>query len=213
MTPNEYPDDPQPWRVEQSDYIYRQRWLTVRKDAVRLPGGGYMPDYYLFEYMDWVNVVAVTTAGHLVLIRLYRHGIGQTLFELCAGAVDPPPPGVDPRSAAYLLATAQRELREETGFGGGTWQLFMTTSANTGTHTNLNYTFLATGVERVGAQDLEDTEEITVHLLSPAEAWEVVNAGQMKQAMCLAPLLNYLARLGGSTLSDSQQQQDSPGQG
>jgi 8-oxo-dGTP pyrophosphatase MutT (NUDIX family) len=195
MTPVAYPNDPQPWQIEQSEYVYQTRWLTVRKDAVRLATGGYMADYYLFEYMDWVNVVAVTTAGQLVLIRQYRHGIGQTLFELCAGAVDPPPPGTDPRSEAYLLATAQRELLEETGFGGGTWQSFMTNSPNTGTHTNLNYTFLATGVDRVQAQSLEDTEEITVHVLSPAEAWDVVNSGQMKQAMCLAPLLKYLASL------------------
>ncbi|MBO0936108.1 NUDIX hydrolase [Fibrella sp. HMF5335] len=207
MIPPSYPDDPLPWQTEGSDYVYRERWLTVRKDAVRLAKGGYMPDYYLFEYTDWINVVAVTTAGQLVLIRIYRHGVGQTLFELCAGAVDPPPPGVDPRSEAYLLATAQRELLEETGFGGGTWQLFMTASANTGTHTNLNYTFLAIDVDRVQAQDLEDTEEITVHLVSPAEAWEIINSGQMKQAICLAPLLKYLATMPRSALSGNSQQQ------
>ena len=197
MTSQTYPDDPQPWQIERSEYIYQQRWLTVRKEAVRLANGGYMPDYYLFDYTDWVNVVAVTSAGQLVLIRQYRHGIGQTLFELCAGAVDPPLAGTDPRAEDHLLATAQRELLEETGFGGGEWQPFMTLSANTGTHTNLNHAFLATGVDRLQVQALEATEEIAVHLVTPAQAWNIINGGQMKQAMCLAPLLKYLASLIG----------------
>lgn len=179
-------NDPQPWRVERSEYLIQRPWLTVRQDAVRLPNGGYMPDYYLFEYTDWVNVVAVTTDGRLVLIRQYRHGIGGTYYELCAGAVDP---------GEALLASARRELLEETGYGGGDWRLFMTLSANTGTHTNRNYTFLATGVTYQQPQMLEDTEEITVHVVSPDEALALIDNGQMMQAMCAAPLLRYLLAL------------------
>lgn len=181
------------WKVERSDYIVKTPWLTVRQDAVRLPDGGFMPDYYVFEYPNWVNMVAVTTDGQLILVRQYRHGIAGIHYELCAGTVDPD----DGLSEAGLLLAAQRELLEETGYGGGQWQLFMTLSANTGTHTNLNYTFLATGVVWQQPQQLDETEAITVHLVSPEQALAIVDSGQMVQAMCVAPLLRYLAGSAG----------------
>ena len=185
MTPD---NDPKPWQIEGSSYLIKSPWLTVRQDAVRLPNGGFMPDYYVFEYPNWVNVVAVTIDGQLILVRQYRHGSTEVGYELCAGTVDP----TDGTSESGLLLAAQRELLEETGYGGGHWQPFMTTSANTGTHTNLNYTFLATDVEWQQPQTLDNTEDITVHLASPEQALAIINSGQMVQAMCAAPLLKYL---------------------
>ena len=175
-------NDPRPWQVDTSEYIHRLPWFTVRKDAIRMESGGVIPDYFVFEYPNWVNVVAVTTDGQLVLIRQYRHGIAGVHYELCAGVVDP---GEDP------LVAAQRELLEETGFGGGHWQPLMTLSANPGTHANLTYAFLATGVDLKQAQHLEITEEITVHVVSPERALEIIDQGEMLQALHIAPLLRY----------------------
>ena len=175
--------DPRPWQVETSEYIHQLPWFTVRKEAIRMESGGTIPDYFVLEYPDWINVVAVTTDGHLVLIRQYRHGIAGVHYELCAGVVDP---GEDP------LAAAQRELLEETGFGGGHWQLLMTLSANPGTHSNLTYSYLATDVTLQQAQALELTEEITVHVVSRERAKEIINQGEMMQALHLAPLFKYL---------------------
>ncbi|MFD2570141.1 NUDIX hydrolase [Spirosoma soli] len=182
-------NDPRPWQVENAEYIFQVPWLNVRKDAVRMANGGYIPDYFILEYPDWINVVAVTTDGQLVLIRQYRHGIADVHYELCAGVVDA---GEEP------LAAAQRELLEETGFGGGHWEPLMTLSANPGTHTNVNHSFLATGVELKQAPALEATEEITVHLVSPKQAREIVENGGMIQALCAAPLLKYLWASTGS---------------
>ncbi|UHG92133.1 NUDIX hydrolase [Spirosoma oryzicola] len=181
MTPD---NDPRPWTVESSEYIHQLPWFTVRKDAIRMESGGSIPDYFILEYPDWINVVAVTTDGQLVLIRQYRHGIAGVHYELCAGVVDP---NEDP------LVAAQRELLEETGFGGGQWTPLMTLSANPGTHANLTHAFLAVGVELQQAQHLEITEEITVHVVSPERTWEIINNGEMMQSLHLAPLLKYLA--------------------
>lgn len=175
-------NDPRPWLVDTSEYIHQLPWFTVRKDAIRMESGGVIPDYFVFEYPDWVNVVAVTTDGQIVLIRQYRHGIAGIHYELCAGVIDA---GEDP------LVAAQRELLEETGFGGGHWQPLMNLSANPGTHSNLTYAFLATGVERKQAQHLEITEEITVHVVSPERALEIIDRGEMLQALHIAPLLRY----------------------
>lgn len=177
-------NDPQPWQVDTSEYIHKLPWFTVRKDAIRMVNGGEIPNYFVFEYPDWINVVAVTTNGDIVLIRQYRHGIAGVHYELCAGVIDA---GEDP------LVAAQRELLEETGFSGGTWQPLITLSANPGTHNNLTYAFLATGVERTQDQHLEKTEEITVHIVSPERAREIINNSEMIQALHVAPLLKYLS--------------------
>ncbi|MBO0952892.1 NUDIX hydrolase [Fibrella forsythiae] len=174
--------DPKPWTVEESTFVYAEPWLTVRRDAVRLQNGGYIPDYYTLEYPDWINVVAVTKGGELVLLRQYRHGIKQVAYELCAGCVDP---GEQP------LEAARRELLEETGYGGGEWRLLMTLSANPGTHTNLTYSYLALGVEKRQEPDLELTEEISVHLVELQELLPLLDGGQVLQSLHMAPLLRY----------------------
>nr|WP_083732883.1 NUDIX hydrolase [Spirosoma montaniterrae] len=181
-------NDPQPWQVERSEYVHQLPWFTVRKDAVRMANGGYIPDYFIFEYPDWINVVAVTTDNRLVLIRQYRHGAKDVHYELCAGVIDRNADG----QADDPLETARRELLEETGFGGGQWQLLLTLSANPGTHANRTYCYLATGVELQQAQNLEITEEITVHLVSPERAMQIIEQGEMLQALHVAPLLKHL---------------------
>jgi 8-oxo-dGTP pyrophosphatase MutT (NUDIX family) len=91
------------------------------------------------------------------------------------------------------LQAAQRELSEETGFGGGEWQLFMTLSPNPTNHKNLSYTFLATGVERLREQHQEPTEDIRVHVLKPEEVKQLLETGEIVQALHSAPLWKYFA--------------------
>ena len=177
--------DPQPWQVEESRYVYdRKPYMILREDTVRLPNGARIPDYFVFEYPDWVSVLAVTTTDEFVLIRQYRHGIGGGHYELAAGVVDPGEP---------LLESAQRELMEETGYGGGDWQLWIKACANPGTHTNWCHIFLATGVQRLDEQRLEHTEDITVQLLTKAEVLEMLRSGGVAQALHAAALWRYFA--------------------
>lgn len=170
------------WTIESSEYLFRRPWLTVRRDTVRLPDGRVNPEFYVLEYPTWVNVIAVTDTGDMVLVRQYRHGLGQTRFELCAGVVEP---GETP------LDGARRELLEETGFGGGQWSQYMVLSANPSTTNNLTYTFLAEGVTRICAQKLDPTEDIEVHILSKAEVFRLLSQGEIIQALMAPPLWKY----------------------
>jgi len=177
-------DEPQAWEVLGSAYLSRKPWLTLRQDRVRLPGGAVIEEYFVLEYPAWVNVVAVTSEGRVVLVRQYRHGLGGVGIELPAGVVDPGDPS--PESAA------RRELLEETGYGGGAWGPLCVASANPGTHSNLTYSFLAVGVEQVAPPAPEATEDIQVFTASVDEVARLVEAGQVVQALHLAPLLKYL---------------------
>ena len=97
------------WKVLTSEYLAREPWFTVRHESLELPDGRRIPDYYVLEYPDWINVIAITRVGRFVFIDQYRHGLGETSYEIPAGVSEP--------SDGSMLAAAQRELAEETGYG------------------------------------------------------------------------------------------------
>ena len=84
------------WKVLTSEYLARKPWFTVRHESLELPDGRRIPDYYVFEYPDWINVTAVTRDGRFVLIDQYRHGLGETSYEIRAGGACPRPYGATP---------------------------------------------------------------------------------------------------------------------
>ena len=91
------------------------------------------------------------------------------------------------------LEAARRELLEETGYGGGEWSRLMTISPNPSSMTNLAHCFLAVGVEKIAEQSLDDTEELTVHLMSESEVKMLLENGEIAQALMIAPLYKYFS--------------------
>jgi ADP-ribose pyrophosphatase len=184
------------WTRLVSSYILKDRWLSVRIDSYRLPDGHILEPCYVLEYPAWVNVVALTRDRQLVLVRQYRPGAGRLEIELPCGIVDP--------EDASPLAAAQRELLEETGYGGGEFVETGCLSPNAASHTNLLYSYLVTGVERVSDPTPDATEHIEVVLMPLDEVVELAKGGRLLQALHLTSLFLALARLGGSPVLDGQ---------
>ncbi|MDO4758202.1 MAG: NUDIX hydrolase [Rikenellaceae bacterium] len=173
-----------PWKVLSSEYLSHEPWYTVRRERVELPSGAVVPNWYIFEFPDWVNVIARTAEGSYVMISQYRHALGETHYELVAGCCDD---GENP------LEAAQRELMEETGYGGGQWRLLMVTSPNPTNHTNHSYTFVAEGVVRQQEQHAEESEDIDIHLMQEEELRTLLVDDRIVQALHAAPLWKYFA--------------------
>lgn len=57
------------WEVLHSEYLIQRPWLTARRDCVRLPNGVENDEYYVLEYPDWVNVIAITAEGKFWVSR------------------------------------------------------------------------------------------------------------------------------------------------
>ena len=149
-----------------------------------MPDGHIIPEYFVLEYPDWINTIAISKEGAFILVRQYRHAIGISSFELCAGVAEE---NEDP------LDAAKRELLEETGFGGGHWERWMKIAPNPATSNNWVHCFLATGVEKLQEPDLDAGEQITVHLFSKDKLREMVKNTEIIQATHLAPLWKYFA--------------------
>lgn len=171
------------WTTLKSEYLIKRPWLTARRDVVQLPNGIINDEFYVLEYPDWVNVIAITRDNKFVMIRQYRYGLDLDSIELCAGVAEP---GEEP------VESAKRELLEETGYGGGEWRELMTIGQNPSTCNNWTHCFVATGVERLQDQQLDRTEDIDVVLFTREELLQMMINDQLKQALMLAPLWRYL---------------------
>lgn len=177
----------QKWKTLGSEYVSQRPWLTARRDTVQLPDGKVFDEYYVLEYPTWVNVIAITRDGRYLMVRQYRHGIGEVLTEICAGCAEP---GEVPEAAA------RRELLEETGFGGGTWELTDVLTANASANTNLCYCFTARDVELLDEhQHLDATEDIAIEFLSREEVFAMLRRGDFKQSLMAAPLWHHFYAL------------------
>ncbi len=170
------------WTILETEYLIRRPWLTARRDVAQLPDGRINHEYYVLEYPDWVNIIAITEDGDFVLERQYRHALGNTCYELPCGVIE---------AGETPLQAAQRELLEETGYAGGTWQEWMTLSPNPATCTNMAHSFLATGVRKVAGQSLDATEDIDVYLKPASFVRELLENNQILQALMAAPLWKY----------------------
>lgn len=100
------------WKTLETKYLFKRNWLTAKVEKVELPDGRIYDEYYTLEYPTWINVIAITKDGKMILERQWRHGLKIVSTEIPAGVVEK---GENPMDAA------KRELQEETGFGGGTW--------------------------------------------------------------------------------------------
>ena len=168
----------EPWSVVSSRQIVDDEWLSLRADTCRRPNGEIIDPYYVFEYPNWVNIIAITNNHEVVLIRQYRHAVGRVLLEI--------PGGYMSASDVNAEAAARRELLEETGYGNGVFNQTGSVSANPASHNNVNYCFVAEGVDYVTDQQLDIGENIAVELVPVEKAIELAKGGCFFQALHVA---------------------------
>ena len=149
-----------PWRVTGQRYVIEGKHLTVRADTCDLGNGRTIDEYHVLEYHDWVNVIALTDEGNVVLIREYRHGARAITIGLPSGSADPD---------ENADQAAARELLEETGYACDQLVCVGTAYANWASHNNQVRHYLGFGAKKVGEQKLDPNEEIEVFEMPYAE--------------------------------------------
>lgn len=157
-----------PWRTLSSEYLIKGKYLTVRVDKCDLGNGRTIDDFHILEYNDWINVIALTDAGNVVLIREYRHGAQAITTGLPSGSADP---GENADKAAA------RELLEETGYACDELVCVGQSYANWASHNNQVCHYLGFGAKKVAEQNLDPNEEIDVFEMPYREFLDYENNG------------------------------------
>lgn len=152
--------------------------LKVHRDTVRLPDGSEGHREYI-RHPGAVAILALTEDRQLLLERQYRYPPRREFIEIPAGKLEPGEPH---------LATAKRELAEETGYAAGDWRYLGVI------HTAIAYTdeaihlYLARNLSR--AERKLDPGEFLETLVRPFdEALRMIRDGELTDAKSVAALL------------------------
>jgi 8-oxo-dGTP pyrophosphatase MutT (NUDIX family) len=175
------------WTKLSSRYLVKEKWATLRVDTCDLHNGKIKDDYYVLEYPNWVNAVALTEENKIILVRQYRHGGGIVSLEIPGGVID---------GQEQALSAIERELLEETGYSFKKAELIATMYPNPATANNVTYTYLLSGGIKIHEQQLDEHEILNVEEYTIEEVRQLLKNNEIAQALHAAALFYGLMKLG-----------------
>ena len=168
------------FRVEAEREIYKARVFRVVAKDLRLPNGR-RTTYSVVEHPGAVAIVPVFDDGDVLLIRQFRPTLGGEILEIPAGTLEK---GETP------LATAKREIVEETGYRAGRWTKLAEFYTAPGFCTEYMHVYAASGLTPASAE--KDPDEVIRPLrVSLDRALDLIGKRKIRDAKSIAGLLVY----------------------
>jgi 8-oxo-dGTP pyrophosphatase MutT (NUDIX family) len=177
------------WKVLSTQEIFKTSFFRFRTDKCELPDGRVMPNYYVMEFPDWVNIVPVTEDNKIVLVEQYRQASGEVCLEIPGGSTHPGA-NESPEKAAV------RELREETGFVPDDVRLIGVQQPNPAMQNNRMHTYIGFGCRLLEKPELDPFEDIEVVTVPIPEVYDMIFTGKIRHSIVVASLLYALPVLG-----------------
>lgn len=158
------------------------RIFEVARAVYRHPRRENERDFFVIHAPDWVNVLALTADGQLVLVRQFRYGIDDFSLEIPGGVIDA---GEDP------VAAGLRELREETGYTGTNARLIGSVHPNPAMQSNRCHLVLVEEARAAAELEWDADEEFEILCRPVEEVYALADAGKITHAMVLDALLLF----------------------
>ena len=157
------------WKTQKSRYLLDTGWFKVREDQVELPTGEDIT-YTVVVHPGFSMVVPLLDDGRVLLERVYRYTVQETLLECPSGSLD----GDSPVQGAH------RELEEETGWIANDLTLLGSFFSCDGISDERFHLFLATGLQQTGTLRREPTEQMELVYLHWSKRSSWLSAGASK---------------------------------
>jgi 8-oxo-dGTP pyrophosphatase MutT (NUDIX family) len=170
------------WEKGASRSLAATRIFDVRGVEFRHPVRGTQREFVVIDAPDWVNVLALTPCGRLVMVNQFRYGTDAFSWEIPGGVIDR---GEDP------VVAGLRELQEETGYAGRSARLLGSVNPNPAIMNNRCHLVLVEDVVLTTAQDWDADEEIEVTTLPVDEVYEWAQTGRITHSLVLNALLLF----------------------
>ena len=165
-------------RVESEREIFRGRIIRLVHRRMVLPNGR-RTRFEIVEHPGAVAIVPLFANGDVMLLRQFRPAIQRELYEIPAGTLEP---GETP------LATARREIVEETGYRARRWRKLGTFYTAPGFCTEKMHLYVARDLSPAEAE--ADADEILRPVRMPLKkAVEMARRGKIKDAKSIAGLM------------------------
>lgn len=159
------------------------RIFKMRSDRCVNPRTGEEHDFYVFDTVNWVNVIAVTPDEKLVMVEQYRHGSNTIELEIPGGMMDP--------HESDPVVAAVRELREETGYEGIHPRELGRVWSNPAIMSNTTFTVLIENCELKHGLEFDSGEDLITRLISLEEINQLVANGKIKHSLVVAALFHF----------------------
>jgi ADP-ribose pyrophosphatase len=172
-----------PWKKTGTKPVGDFRIFKLRSDICINPRTGKEHDFYVLDTVGWVNVIALTPAGELVMVQQYRFGSQTVELEIPGGMMDPGE--TDP------VATAVRELREETGYAGENARLLGKIWSNPAILNNQTYTVLVENCRLQHEVEFDHGEDLATLLVPAADIPQLVADEKISHSLVVVALYHF----------------------
>ncbi len=172
------------WKKLGSRIVYDNPWITVYEDHVVNPGGSENQYGHIHFKNKAVAIVPLDDEGNTWLVGQDRYTLGAYSWEVPMGGA---------ASDEEPLDAAKRELKEETGLSAANWTNIMHLHTSNSITDEEGFVFLAENLSE-GEPEFEETEKLEIRKLSLDQALEMVNDGQITDAISVAAILKIAGK-------------------
>lgn len=166
------------WKIVEEKPLVSTRVFALEQHRAINPRNDHVQSFYVLKSEPWVNIIAITDQGKVLLVKQYRQGTQSVTLEIPGGTTDPEDQSVEQGAA--------RELLEETGYKAGKIELIGVVDTNPAIQNNPTYTFLAQDLTKVADPELDPGEDLEVLEVDLAEVDTLIREKKITHSLVIA---------------------------